>query len=264
MQALKVIRMLAAVGAVGFAGESGGGSPVMNPAIRQYLDHPAFQWTCERTAHFHICVEPDFEDDRSIKTTKRNAERDRAHVLNVIGVPSYDSIINVFLVRSRTRLQDLIGFDGDGRSRPSQHTIFSVVTPYRLHLTHELSHEILTNLWGAAEPWIEEGLATYATEALTVDQHCSHWLGSGQLLPLAKLVNADWKSSVYSPDITYPELGGFVKFLREAYGLDRIKQVWQGGSGSLEQVFGKPLTELEKEWIEALRQQARKKTPPAA
>ena len=263
MQALKAILLFAAASALGWAGDSDAGTAVVSPAVRQYLNNPAFEWKCERTAHFHICVEPQFESDHFIKTLKRNAERDRRHVLDMIGAQAYDPVINVFLVNSRSRLKDLIGFDGDGRSRPNQHTIFSVVTPYRLHLTHEISHEVLTNLWGAAEHWIEEGFAVYATESLTVDQHCSHWMSSGQLVPLAKLVNADWNTATYSPDVTYPELGGFIKYLRETYGLDRIQQVWKGGSASVPEVFGKPLSRLEEDWLDALRQQARQKTSPA-
>jgi hypothetical protein len=263
MRFFNAILLVAAVYAIGWAGEPDAATAVVSPAVRQYLDHPSFEWKCERTEHFNICVEPQFESDHYIKTLKRNVERDRAQVLSVAGADSYDPLINVFLVRSRNRLKDLIGFDGDGRSRPHQHTIFSVVTPYRLHLTHEISHEVLTNIWGVAEPWIEEGVAVYATESLTVDQHCSHWMTSGQLVPLPKLVNADWNTATYSPDVTYPELGGFVKYLRETYGLDSIRRVWKGGSASIPEVFGKSLSHLEEEWLEMLKQQARKKTPPA-
>src|SRR5690348_4987081 len=98
MQALKAILVLAVVAGVGGAGENETAPPPVNPAVRQYLDHPSFQWKCERTAHFEICVEPAFESDHSIGAIKRNAERDRSQVLSVIGVDRYDSLIHVFLV----------------------------------------------------------------------------------------------------------------------------------------------------------------------
>ena len=264
MQAVKAILVLATSLLAGWGGQRALGSTTAHPAVQQYLENPSFEWKCDKTEHFQICVERDAQNDHAIGLLKRNAERDRTQVLNFAGDPAYDHMIHVFLVKSRTRMKDLIGFDVDGRSRPAQHALFSVVTPYRLHLTHELCHEIFTNIWGAAEPWVEEGFATYATESLTVDQHCWHWLSSGQLLPLAKLVNAEWNTSLYSPDVTYPELGGFVKFLRETYGIDRVKDVWQGGSDSILHVFGKPLGTLEAEWLKALKQRAAKQRVPAA
>jgi hypothetical protein len=122
----------------------------------------------------------------------------------------------------------------------------------RPDLTHELCHEIVSNLWGAAEPWVEEGLATYAAEG-GFHRENQGWLESGRIIPLAKLVNPDWDPSQYSPDITYGELAGFIEYLKNTYGFESIHQIWRFGSQGIPGVFGKSLAELEADWYAALR-----------
>jgi hypothetical protein len=129
-----------------------------------------------------------------------------------------------------------------------------VPTPVRPDLTHELCHEILSNLWGAAEPWIEEGLATYAAQG-GFHHESQEWLASGRMVPLAELVNPGWDPTQYSPDITYGELAGFVEYLKNTYGLESIHRIWLSGSQSIPFVFGRTLKELEADWHTALEAQ---------
>lgn len=246
-RAIFVFPVLAAAFAT--AGRAG---PAIDPVLRQYLDHEGFTWVSKRTKHFHLYFQKDSEAHRHISALKRSVEADRAHVLSLIGATAYDPPISAFFLKSGARMKDLVGVEVDGRSRPAQHAVFSVVTPTWLHLTHEICHEIASNLWGAAEPWIEEGLAVYADEGDNIYYDAWTLLNSGNLIPLEKLVNPDWLSTMYSADITYTELGGFVKFLRDRYGTDRVKQLWQAGSRSIPQVLGKPLAELDREWRESL------------
>ena len=96
---------------------------------------------------------------------RESAEAARGEVLGNALVTKYDAMIHVFFLKSPERMEKLIGYHGERRSRPLQHAIFFVPTPIRPNLTHELCHEILTNVWGVAEPWIEEGLATWVAEA---------------------------------------------------------------------------------------------------
>ncbi len=222
------------------------------PVLRQYLDHVGFSWKTKQVAHFQLFFEPDSEAGRRIRELRRNLEKDRAHVLALIGEKDYEPTIYAFFLKSGEDMQELLGVNVDGRSRPVQHAVFSVVTPDRLHLTHELCHEIASNLWGAAEPWIEEGLATYADEGDNTYYDSWALLKANDLLPLSRLVDPEWTSTMDSPDVTYTELGGFVKFLYDKYGVERIKAVWQAGSTSIPFVFGKSLPELEREWHDSL------------
>jgi hypothetical protein len=225
----------------------------VDPVLRQYVEHEGFTWVSKNTKHFHLYFQRDSDARRRISILKRNAETDRDHVIHLIGETDYRPAISAFFLKSGEQMKDLVGAEVDGRSRPAQHCVFSVVTPARLHLTHEICHEIASNLWGAAEPWIEEGLAVYADEG-DLNIYYDSWtlLNSDSLIPLDKLVSPEWQSTMYSPDITYTELGGFVKFLRDRYGIDRIKQIWQAGSRDISRVCGKSLAQLDAEWRESL------------
>jgi hypothetical protein len=227
----------------------------VDPVLRQYIGHAGFNWVYKHTAHFNLYFQADSDALRSAPTLKKNAEADRDHVLHLLGAPGYEPTISAFFVTSEDRMKDLVGVAVDGRSRPVQHAVFSVVTPRRMHLTHEICHEIASNLWGAAEPWIEEGLAVYADEPDTPGTiRYDAWtlLSARSLIPFEDLIRPDWNSTMYSPDVTYTELGGFVKFLADRFGVDRIKQIWQGGSQSISEVTGMSLGALEREWRESL------------
>jgi hypothetical protein len=63
-------------------------------------------------------------------------------------------------------------------------------------------------------------------------RQCLGMMQSKQWIPLKKLVSPEWESSSFSPDEIYPELGGFVEYLYETYGVDRLQQIWKGGSKS--------------------------------
>ena len=223
--------------------------------IREYLNHDDFHWKCNQTPHFLLCYQSGSEAERSIKDLEIIAEQDRDTVLQMIGEPEYQQRIYAFFVKSRRDLKKLIGFYGDGRSRPLQHATFYVIDGPRT-LAHEMAHEITTNLWGAGEPWIEEGLAVYVTEFPILDGDAHAYYAAKRLLPLEQLVTANWESSMYSPDITYTELGSFVKFLDKKYGMKRIQQAWKGGAKSVAEVFGKTLADLEKEWLATLAEPA--------
>jgi len=223
--------------------------------LRPYYEHPGFAWKIEHSAHFELNFEADSEAERRLSQLKEVAEWGRTSVLRLLGVGSYDPIIHVFFVGSLERMNELIGAEVIGRSRPTQHAVFCVVAPYsELSLAHELAHEIATNLWGPAEPWLEEGLANYVVDnhSSLMNRQCLVMLQSEQWIPLKKLVNPRWKSSIYSPDDAYPELGGFVQYLYETYGADRFQQAWKKGSKNLKKVYGKRLPTLEAEYRSVL------------
>jgi hypothetical protein len=223
--------------------------------IRQYLNHKGFRWKCNQTPHFLLCYQPGTPAEHSIKDLEIIAEEDRNTILQMVGAQGYEPRVYTFFVKSRKELKRLIGFYGDGRSRPTQHATFYVIDGPRT-LAHEMAHEILSNLWGAAQPWVEEGMAVYTTEFPILDGDVRAYYSAHQLLPLAKLVNPEWESAMYSADITYTELGSFLKYLDTKYGIKKVEQVWRGGSQSIEQVYGKPLSALEKDWLETLSQPA--------
>ena len=223
--------------------------------LRPYYEHTGFSWKIDRVSHFEFNFESKSEAEYRLPQLREVAEKGRASVLKLLDADAYDPTIHVFFVGSIDRMNQFIGSEVIGRSRPTQHTIFCVVAPFsELSLAHELSHEIATNLWGPAEHWLEEGLANYVVDnkSSLMYRQCLVLLQSKQWIPLKKLVNPEWQSSVYSPDDAYPELGGFVQFLYETYGSERFQRAWKNGSKSLKKVYGKKLSKLESEYRSAV------------
>ena len=219
-----------------------------HPAIQGYLQKPGFAWQCERDEHFELCWETSLAGDRFLAAARESAAPAFTGILRFARAETYAPRIHVFFLASPERMEKLIGYHGEGRSRPAQHAIFFVPTEIRPDLAHELTHEILSNLWGPAEAWIEEGMAAHLAQGRALRSTCISLSVQRALLPLTPLVSAAWNPTVYSPELTYPQLGDFVDFLERRYGLDRVKQVWQGGAESIAAAIGKPLTILEAEW----------------
>ena len=219
--------------------------------LRPYYAHTGFSWKIDRMAHFELNYEADTEAERRIVQLEEVALRARASILKMLGEPDYQPTVHVFFVESIERMKQLIGSEVIGRSRPTQHAVFCVVAPFsELSLKHELTHEIATNLWGPAEQWLEEGMANFAVDnkSSLMKRQCLAMMQSKQWTPLKKLVNSEWESSSLSPDEAYPELGGFVEYLYETYGVARLQKIWKGGSKTIKRVCGKRLSRLEADY----------------
>jgi hypothetical protein len=216
--------------------------------LRPYYAHTGFSWKIDSISHFELNYESDTEAARRITQLEEVALRARSSILKMLGEPDYQPTVHVFFVESVERMKQLIGSEVIGRSRPTQHAVFCVVAPFsELSLKHELTHEIATNLWGPAEQWMEEGMANFAVDnkSSLMKRQCLAMMQSRQWTPLKKLVNAEWESSSLSPDEAYPELGGFIEYLYETYGVARLQKIWKDGSKTIKRVYGKRLSRLE-------------------
>jgi hypothetical protein len=249
-----IIRALSLLGVMSGAalfGQPAAAERFVSDDLRPYYAHTGFSWKIDRVSNFELNYEAGTEAERRLAQLEEVAEHGRASILQLLGENNYQPTVHVFLVESIERMQELIGSEVIGRSRPTQHAVFCVVAPFsELSLKHELTHEIATNLWGPAEHWLEEGLANFAVDnkSSLMRRQCLGMMQSKQWIPLKKLVSAEWESSSFSPDDTYPELGGFVEYLYETYGVARLQQIWKGGSKSIKHVYGKRLSKLESEY----------------
>jgi hypothetical protein len=250
----RIIRALSLLGVVSGAalfGQPAAAERFVSDDLRPYYAHTGFSWQIDRVSHFELNYEADTEADHRLKQLEEVAERSRNSILQMLGATDYDPTVHIFFVESIERMRELIGSEVIGRSRPTQHAVFCVVAPFsELSLKHELTHEIATNLWGPAEHWLEEGLANFAVDnqSSLMKRQCLGMILSKQWISLKKLVNPEWESSNYSPDDTYPELGGFVEYLYQKYGGAKFQHLWKGGSKSIKSVYGKSLNKLEKEY----------------
>jgi hypothetical protein len=247
--------LFAIVGGSALHGQPAAAERFADEELRPYYAHTGFSWKIDRAPHFEMNFEADSEAERRLSQLKEVAERARTSILQMLGESGYQPTIHVFFVGSIERMKELIGSEVIGRSRPTQHAVFCVVAPFsELSLKHELTHEIATNLWGPAEHWMEEGLANYAVDnkSSLMKRQCLGMMQSKQWIPLKRLVSPEWESSSYSPDDTYPELGGFVEFLYETYGVTRLEQAWKSGAKNIGKVYRKRLSRLEREYRAAL------------
>lgn len=248
---IRALSLLSVVSGAGLFGQPAAAERFVSDELRPYYAHTGFAWQIARVANFELNYESDTEAARRLHQLEDVAQKGRASILQMLSEHDYDPTIHVFFVESIERMQQLIGSEVIGRSRPTQHAIFCVVAPFsELSLKHELTHEIATNLWGPAEHWLEEGLANFAVDnkSSLMKRQCLGMMLNRQWIPLKKLVNSQWESSNFSPDDTYPELGGFVEYLYETYGVEKLQKVWKGGSKSIRKVYGKRLSKLESDF----------------
>jgi hypothetical protein len=252
---IRALSLLTVAGGVASFGQPAAAEHFVADELRPYYAHTGFSWKIDRVPHFELNYEANTEAERRLPQLEEAAERGRASILQMLGETGYDSTVHVFFVESIERMRQLIGSEVIGRSRPTQHAVFCVVAPFsELSLKHELTHEIATNLWGPAEHWLEEGMANFAVDnkSSLMKRQCLGMMQSKQWIPLKKLVSAGWESSSYSPDDYYPELGGFVEFLYENYGVIRLQKLWKNGSKNIKKVYGKKLSKLESEYRSTL------------
>ncbi len=126
---------------------------------------------------------------------------------------------------------------------------------------HEDAHLICRALLGYNERvFVREGLAEFFAKtwrgmingqsvSLEHSEWVKHLMATGQYIPLPSIYdNADF----YQVDchLTYPIAGAFTTYLMDNYGFDYYLKFYQNSSGeAFQQVYGKSLAQLEKEFI---------------
>jgi hypothetical protein len=248
---ISAISLLGIWGGAALFGQPAAAERFVSDELRPYYAHTGFSWKIARVSNFELNYEVNTEAERRLTQLEEVAEHGQVSILQMLGESTYQATVHVFFVESIERMKMLIGSEVIGRSRPTQHAVFCVVAPFsELSLKHELTHEIATNLWGPAEHWLEEGLANFAVDnkSSLMKRQCLGMMQSKQWIPLKKLVNSGWESSSYSPDDTYPELGGFVEYLYETYGVAKLQRIWKDGSKGIRRVYGKRLNKLESDF----------------
>ena len=212
------------------------------PGIRKYLEKPGFHWKCAALPHIDFCFPEDMAADPEITTARRDLELILAKTLSFGGAGEYAPRVHIFLTESYSRVREFIGSYAAGASVPTDHVVV-FANGHPEALAHELHHEVFTHLWGRSEHWIAEGFAAYAAEPTEVDNQFHQLVARNKSLPLEWMVNSYWNASMYSSGIIYPEVGSFVKFLKERYGVNRLRQLWRGGAQSIPKVLHQSLSD---------------------
>ena len=129
-------------------------------------------------------------------------------------------------------------------------------------LAHEYAHALLTERIAAALPaWLQEGVAQYCEPGGGVDPGQRALLAqaarSGGLVRLSHMQ----ETFVDSPGpetarLLYAESIGFIADLVDTYGEPRLRKLLSGLAAGVEwdkswrSAYGKPLADLEKEWLD--------------
>ncbi len=132
------------------------------------------------------------------------------------------------------------------------------------YLAHELTHIFAYHRLGQpAGAMLQEGLATYLPHHflsetggyLPLSEICAEALAAGRLTPLRELAAAELGPPYFAGHtnnfIQYHQSACFVEYLVDAYGWEKLGQIYT--SGAYQAVYGKTLGELESEWLEQLR-----------
>jgi LysM repeat protein len=125
----------------------------------------------------------------------------------------------------------------------------------RYVITHELTHMVIWNTIGRpSSVMLHEGVAVYtgveALEAagfIPLSHFCAAYQQTDQLPSLSQ--RRDYLGHIRGLDL-YNAAGCFVEYLIEEYGLGDFKQLFT--SGDYPGVYGRTLSQLEREWIKTL------------
>lgn len=227
------------------------------PRAADLLKRRGFAWKTAQTEHLRLHFESGTLAEKRIEELKTWQEIAFGRNLRLLGGQNYPFQTDVFVVESRGRMKDLIDEEINGVAYGDTNVVcFVYGEKINASGSHELMHVMAANIWGKRpRSWINEGLAVYSDD---------RWWGFGlhdlskylwqekKLIPLEKLIE---NFSAHPDLITYPQIGSFVKFLYEEYGVAKVKELWSSGKEKdFARVVGKDLKTLENEWHERLKQ----------
>lgn len=196
-------------------------------------------------------------------------ERYHAWATATLGVrPARQITYNKYL--SRAHMQSVAGVGNtNAYADPNAYAIHTI-WPFD---NHEVVH-LFTSGWGRPVALVNEGMAV-AFQIDPARDLTPRWSGTplhdlardfrrqGRLVPLAGLTEtASWRTQ--DPNVVYPESGSFVRWLIDAHGLDRLRDLYARASAPTESdavirasfaaVYGQSLDTLEQAWLAFLMQ----------
>ena len=235
-----------------------------------YPDHPmglavaalqdtAFTWRTRETDHFRIHFQPDSYAADHIDRFVKDAELARANGLRVVGEKRFIPRIDVFHLNSRDQMKRITGYPVRGWTDPESRTVLLVrSSSANQGERHEIAHVLSHSLWGHSRDWLttgwmSEALATYAggpCSGYSIDEISAYLDRRGELIPLDSLA-PQFRS--YNDLVAYLQAGSFFGYVLEAYGLPRVRALWEKGFEHFHAILEKPPAAVDAEWRSHLR-----------
>ncbi|MGH7701630.1 MAG: hypothetical protein ACREMO_00915 [Gemmatimonadales bacterium] len=223
------------------------------------LRDTAFTWQTRETEHHRIHFQSGSYAADHIDQFVKDAEQARANGLQVLGERAFGPRIDVFHLKSRDQMKHITDYAVRGWTDPVARTVLLVrSSAANQGERHEIAHVLSHNLWGHSRDWLttgwmSEGLATYAggpCSGYSLDEIVAYLDRQGDLIPLDSLAP---KFRSYNDLVAYLQAGSFIGYVRETYGLPRLRALWEQGFERLETIFEKTPSAMDTEWRSHLR-----------
>jgi hypothetical protein len=246
------------------------GDSVAKQTAEPQSDHPmglayvvlrdsAFTWQTREPDHFRIHFQPGSYAADHIDQFVEDAEQARTNGLRVLGATTFEPRIDVFHLESKDQMKRITDYAVGGWTDPVARTVLLVRrSASNQGERHEIAHVLSHNLWGHSHDWgttgwMSEALATYAggpCSGYSIDEIVAYLDRHGELIPLDSLA-LQFRS--YDDLIAYLQAGSFFGYIRETYGLDRVRALWERGFDQFEIILEKSPSAVDAEWRGHLR-----------
>jgi hypothetical protein len=230
--------------------------------VQKALSDSTFTWRTTASDRIKIYYQRDSFAERHRMMILRSITTAVDEVLDLLGESKWDSRLNVFYVESREEMKRLVGRPYTGFSNWTANGIFIVLNPeWRSFEKHEFTHVVTMGLWGSPDVtsrWMIEGLAIYSDgwcREYTVDEIAFYFLSNDQLPSLQELFDDFANLGEIRAGISAASIIGFI---RNTYGMPKLRNLWFNGVGNLEEVLGKDITQIENSWKLYLKRTERK------
>lgn len=221
------------------------------------LNDTTFNWHSSQSNNIKIYYQEDSFAERHNKMLLRSLELSIQEVLLELEQDAYTEPLNVFYVSSREEMKRIIGAPVTGFAAWGHDAMFLVVNPeWRSFEKHEFAHVVTMERWGRphdSSRWMVEGIAI----------HCDGWCREHTVNEVAyQLLIEEQLPSFAGLFNNYSELGeiraGFysaslICFLRDQYGMEYVRNIWQQGTGKLEELLDNNIETIEDSWRQYLR-----------
>jgi len=214
----------------------------------------------KKSRHFNIFYKPNSLAEKEIDFITVALEKSFAVVIKKLSLPSNFPKIHYYLYPNNNSKFQVMGDMGNANARIKQFAVHGVYNKkIKIVGRHEIVH-LLTNKWGKPPELLRQGLAEAMEEKwhkINHHQWVKNFSKNKKLIALKYLLD-DKKFWRFNELVTYPESGSFVKYLIDCYGLKLFKRLYEKLHYDLsvkqkekiiKKTTGKPVKELEKDWL---------------